>query len=102
MSKCNYLPLIIRLRDDVIAAKLHTIPRESNRLLARLREDRLIRCESKNEKDSNKPSKTFYFIDFKQLVDVVKFKIYRMKQIISASLNNVALPLILLGWRQGI
>jgi transcription initiation factor TFIIE subunit alpha len=35
-------------------------------------------------------SRTFYYIDYKQFVDVVKYRIYKMRRGLEESMKNVA------------
>ena len=80
-------------RDDVLAFRLKMNAKELNKILAKLKEDRLLRVEVRFEKaisfDSGKPlTKSFYYLDYKQLVDVVKYKMYKMRKSFEDSMKN--------------
>jgi transcription initiation factor TFIIE subunit alpha len=81
-------------RDDVLSYRLKMNAKELNKILAKLKEDRLLRVEVRFEKaisfDSGKPlTKSFYYLDYKQLVDVVKYKMYKIRKSFEDSMKNV-------------
>jgi transcription initiation factor TFIIE subunit alpha len=52
----------------------------------------LIRRESRQEvrpSDQKTINKTFYYIDYREFVDVVKYKMYRMKKSFEDSMKHV-------------
>ena len=72
-------------RDDVLAYRLKLNTKELNRVLARLKDDRLLRVEVRFEKNAmyefgKALTKSYYYLDYKQLVDVVKYKIFKMRK----------------------
>ncbi|KAI8814577.1 hypothetical protein BJ742DRAFT_786028 [Cladochytrium replicatum] len=86
-------------KDDELARKLNTTPKDVNRLCARLKTDGLIRTEetkggtavatADSIADPNwakkKPPRNVYYIDYKQFVDIVKLRLYKISQLLGGS-----------------
>lgn len=61
--------------------------KEVHKALAKLKEDRLIAAETRTERSptyeggSNKQfTKSFYYIDYKQMIDIVKYRVFKMRK----------------------
>ncbi|KAF8924071.1 hypothetical protein EDD21DRAFT_419003 [Dissophora ornata] len=70
-----------QVKDDELAALLKLNRREIHKICGKLKEDRLIKDLTKLEarKPDQRPiPNTYYYLDYKIFVDVVKFKIHRM------------------------
>lgn len=66
-------------------------PRDIHRICGKLKEDRLIKMANRMEprkQDQRLVPKTYYFIDYKELVDVVKWKMYKMQTIVRDNLRT--------------
>lgn len=90
------------LRDDVIAMRVKMNPKDSNKFLGRLKEDRLLKSETKTEPKLNewrKPIlKTYYYIDYSLFVNVVKYKLLKMREYIESN-TQVFFAYLILDWR---
>lgn len=70
----------ILLSDIEFCERMKMINREFNKLMVRLREDRLVKSDIKVEiKENNKQIlKTFYFFNYAEVRNIIKYKIYKM------------------------
>lgn len=73
------------LKESELYASMHMLGKEFNRLITKLREDKLIRQESKIEttQHGTQLHSQCYFIDFKEIKDIIKYKIFKMGNIIT-------------------
>ncbi|KAG0306574.1 hypothetical protein BGZ98_002138 [Dissophora globulifera] len=70
-----------QVKDEELAAALKMNRREIHKICGKLKEDRLIKDLTKLEarKPDQRPiPNTYYYLDYKLFVDVVKFKIHKM------------------------
>ncbi|ORY96821.1 hypothetical protein BCR43DRAFT_492323 [Syncephalastrum racemosum] len=70
----------IREEDLVMALKM--TPRDVHRNCGKLKEDRLLKMATRQEarkQDQRAVPKNYYYIDYKEFVDVVKWKMYQMQ-----------------------
>ncbi|OZJ03167.1 hypothetical protein BZG36_04068 [Bifiguratus adelaidae] len=79
------------IKDEAIALHLKLRPSEILKICGRIREDRLI-CsttwqEPKTDTGRQNP-RTYYYIDYKQFVDVVKYRMYTMQNIVTGRLRS--------------
>ncbi|KAI5171912.1 transcription initiation factor TFIIE subunit alpha [Nematocida sp. LUAm3] len=70
------------LDEEDLADKMKLLPREFNRMAVRLREDKLLSSETISDvkEDGRQNTVTKFFLDFRMIRDVVKYKIYTMTQ----------------------
>lgn len=70
----------VLLSDTEFCSRMKMLNREFNRLIVRLKDDRLIKSDIKVEvKEDNKQIvRTVYFFNYAEARDVVKYKIFRM------------------------
>ncbi|KAI5181591.1 transcription initiation factor TFIIE subunit alpha [Nematocida sp. AWRm80] len=70
------------LAEEDLADKMKLLPREFNKMVVRLREDKLLSAEtiSDMQPDGRQTTHTLYFLDFRTIRDVIKYKIYTMTQ----------------------
>lgn len=69
------------LFDTELIELLKISSKEFNRHISKLKEDKLIKCENKIENiEGRQHIKQVFFIDFCQLKDIIKYKIYKMSQ----------------------
>jgi len=70
----------VLLSDTEFCARMKMLSREFNRLIIRLKDDRLIKSDIKVEtKEDNKQIlKNVYFINYAEARDVIKYKIFKM------------------------
>lgn len=64
------------------------------KLAAKLREDRLIKSESRlesKEYDDRTYTRTYYYIDFAYFADVVKYRLHMMRKTLEDRIKNVLL-----------
>lgn len=78
------------LKESELCANLKMLGREFNRLVIKLREDKLIKQESKIETgvDGRQLLTQCYFIDYREVKDIIKYKIYKMSNIITKRENQ--------------
>ncbi|KAI8332898.1 hypothetical protein BC941DRAFT_435691 [Chlamydoabsidia padenii] len=79
------------IREDDMVPILKMTAREIHKLCGKLREHRLIKMGSRmeNRKQDQRPiPKTFYYLDYKEFVDVVKWKMYKMQMVVRDNLRT--------------
>ncbi|KAI9567010.1 TFIIE alpha subunit-domain-containing protein [Boletus coccyginus] len=79
------------LKDDDLAGRMGLQAKELNKLMAVLGNDCLVRVYRQNElKEGAQRSvgKQYYYIDYKNFCDVVKWRIAEMRRIIDSGLRN--------------
>ncbi|KAF9585469.1 hypothetical protein BGW38_002260, partial [Lunasporangiospora selenospora] len=80
-----------QVKDEELAASLKLTVREIHKICGKLKEDRLIRDITKHEarKPDQRPiPKTYYYLDYKIFVDVVKYKIHKMGKELDATMSK--------------
>lgn len=73
------------LPDDQLADRFHAMVKDVNRIGARLRDDRLVRVENRQEvraSDQKTYHRIYYYTDYALFVDAVKYKIHKMRMTI--------------------
>lgn len=77
--------------DDVIIDRMQIIIRDFNRVVAKLQQDRLVKCEARQQPraDEKLITRNYLYIDYKQFVDVVKFRIFKMRQSVEDMIKRV-------------
>jgi transcription initiation factor TFIIE subunit alpha len=77
---CDILLESILLTDTEFCDKMKLLSREFNKLVIKLKEERLIKTEIKMEtrEDNKQYLKNVYFFDFAEVKDIVKYKIFKM------------------------
>lgn len=70
------------LDEEDLADKMKLLPREFNRMAVKLRDDKVLSSETTNDikADGRQETKTKFFLDFKGICDVIKYKMYTMTQ----------------------
>ncbi|KAI5188392.1 transcription initiation factor TFIIE subunit alpha [Nematocida sp. AWRm77] len=70
------------LDEEELADKMKLLPREFNRMVIKLKDDRLLSSETISglKEDGRQETLTRFFLDFRTIRDVVKYKIYTMTQ----------------------
>ncbi|ORZ19637.1 hypothetical protein BCR42DRAFT_410163 [Absidia repens] len=79
------------IREDDMVPILKMTAREIHKLCGKLREHRLLRMGTRmeNRKQDQRPiPKTFYYLDYKEFVDVVKWKMYKMQMVVRDNLRT--------------
>jgi len=87
----DYLNRSEAVKDEEMSQKLGIAVRDIHKLCGKLKEDRLIRTLQRSEarKPEHKPvPKTYYYIDYKQFVDVVKWKMYQIRFRVGERMRN--------------
>lgn len=86
---CDILLESILLSDSEFCAKMKMLSREFNKLIIKLKEDRIIKSEIKMETTENKKQnlKNVYFFDFAEVKDIIKYKIFRMTKALEVQRN---------------
>ncbi|KAG2182385.1 hypothetical protein INT43_007315 [Umbelopsis isabellina] len=80
-----------QIKEEDLSISLKITPRELHKLCAKLKEDRLVRIIQKQEArapDQRAVPKTYYYIDYKQFVNVVKWKMYKMQTSVRDTLRT--------------
>ncbi len=86
----DYVISMSVLPDDALAERLHCQQKDAHRLMAALRDDRLIRTESRIETrglDTKPFTRTYMYIDYKQSVRTIKWRLERMREASEARLR---------------
>ncbi|EJW01418.1 hypothetical protein EDEG_03961 [Edhazardia aedis USNM 41457] len=69
------------LFDYEICEKLKMLPKEFHKIIIKLKEDRLVCCESKIENENGRSmTKTAYYLDYAKFKDTIKYKIFKMSK----------------------
>ncbi|THH06029.1 hypothetical protein EW145_g4369 [Phellinidium pouzarii] len=79
------------LKDDDLAGRIGLQAKELNKLMAVLTNDRLVQVHRQNElKEGAQRSigRQYYFIDYRHLCNVVKWRVAEMRRIIDSTLRN--------------
>ncbi|KAJ8656668.1 hypothetical protein O0I10_007747 [Lichtheimia ornata] len=79
----------VREEDLVMALKM--APRDVHRICGKLKQDRLLKMATRMEarkQDQRPVPKTYYYLDYKEFVDVVKWKMYKMQTIVRDNLRT--------------
>lgn len=84
------------LKESELCSHMKILGKEFNKLIIKLREDKLIRQESKIETtvDNRSLLSQCYFLDFREIKEIIKYKTYKMSQNISKKNVNDSLLLI--------
>lgn len=70
------------LKDYEFLERLHILPKEFNKIIVKLKEDKLLKVENRIENvDGRQFVKTIYYLDFCMIKDVIKYKLYKMTQL---------------------
>ncbi|KAL0265908.1 UNVERIFIED_CONTAM: hypothetical protein PYX00_011625 [Menopon gallinae] len=66
--------------DSELCASLKILPKEFSKIVFRLREDKLLRQETKieNRENNYQEIKQVFYINYKEIRDVIKYKIFKM------------------------
>jgi transcription initiation factor IIE alpha subunit len=86
----DYVITMSLLSDDGLAERMHCQQKDAHRLMAVLRDDRLIRTESRVETrgiDAKPLTRTYMYIDYKQAVRTIKWRLERMREASEARLR---------------
>lgn len=82
---CVILDILISkiiLTDTEFLERLHILPKEFNKLIIRLKEDKLVKIENKIENiDGRQNVKTIYYLDYCVIKDVIKYKVLKITHI---------------------
>lgn len=79
------------VREEDLVLTLKMTPRDIHRICGKLKEDRLIKMANRMEprkQDQRLVPKTYYYIDYKEFVDVVKWKMYKMQTLVRDNLRT--------------
>ncbi|OAG32584.1 transcription initiation factor TFIIE subunit alpha [Nematocida displodere] len=78
------------LDEEDLADKMKMLPREFNRLAVKLRDDKILSSETLSDikDDGRQVTTTKFFLDFRTIRDVVKYKIYTMTQRLEKKLRE--------------
>ncbi|KAI8320745.1 hypothetical protein GQ54DRAFT_262995, partial [Martensiomyces pterosporus] len=80
-----------RAREDVLAKYLHVQSREVHKICGKLREDKLLRSEKRAEarEPGQQPfQRTYYHLDYKLFVDVVKWRMWKLQTLVKAKMEQ--------------
>lgn len=80
----------ILIYDSELQKKMKISTKEINRLLVSLKEDKIIKLESKveNQEDNRQYLRTVYYINFVEVRDIIKYKIYKITKKIEEDMKN--------------
>lgn len=87
---CDILLDSMLLSDNEFCSKMKMLNREFNKLIIKLKEERLVRSEIKMEtKEDNKQYlRNVYFFDYAEVKDIVKYKIFQMTKSLEVQKNS--------------
>ncbi|ADM11780.1 transcription initiation factor TFIIE subunit alpha [Encephalitozoon intestinalis ATCC 50506] len=68
------------LYDAELCGRMKMLSKEVNRLIIRLKEDKIVKYETKveNREDNGQVLRTVYYINYAEVRDVIKYKIFKM------------------------
>jgi transcription initiation factor TFIIE subunit alpha len=77
------------LYDTELCERMKMLAKEFNRLVLRLKEDRIIKHETKveNREDNRQILRTVYYINYAEVRDVIKYKIFMMTRTLESSMR---------------
>ncbi|KAK4521201.1 uncharacterized protein ATC70_013146 [Mucor velutinosus] len=79
------------VREEDLVFTLKMTPRDIHRICGKLKEDRLIKMANRMEprkQDQRLIPKNYYYIDYKEFVDVVKWKMFKMQTLVRDNLRT--------------
>ncbi|KAG0187075.1 hypothetical protein DFQ28_006912 [Apophysomyces sp. BC1034] len=79
------------IREEDLIMTLKMTMRDIHRICGKLKEDRLLKTATRMEarkQDQRPVPKTYYYLDYKEFVDVVKWKMYKMQTIVRDNLRT--------------
>lgn len=91
---CVFLDFLLKeklLPEDTLAERMHFITKDIAKLAYRLRQDRLIHVHGRSEVrewDGKTIIRTYYYIDPPHFVDVVRWRLHRMRMTLDEQLRN--------------
>lgn len=80
------------IRDDYLAQMMGLQNQEARKICGRLREDRILTMHTRPEmkEGHTRPiNRTYYFIDYRDAVDAIKYRIHRLVRTIEDQSKNV-------------
>lgn len=77
------------LYDTEICERMKMLSKEVNKLIIKLKEDRIVKYETKveNKEDNRQLLRTVYYINYAEVRDVIKYKIFRMTKSLENSIR---------------
>lgn len=81
------------IRDDYLAQMMGLQNQEARKICGRLREDRILTMHTRPEmkEGHTRPiNRTYYFIDYRDAVDAIKYRVHRLVRTIEDQSKNVA------------
>lgn len=82
---CVVLDLLLNkliLHDTELTHSLKMLSKEFHKIIVKLKEDKLIKVENKIDNiDGRQNVKTIYYLDFCQIKDTIKYKVYKMTKL---------------------
>ncbi|KAJ1993867.1 hypothetical protein H4R33_000504 [Dimargaris cristalligena] len=87
----DYINYRESVRDDELARFLRITPREAHRVGGKLKESSLIKVATRME--ARRPevralAKTYYYMDYKHFVDVIKWKMWKLQKTITERMQS--------------
>lgn len=78
------------LYDTDLCERMKMLSKEVNKLVIRLKEDRMIKYETKveNKEDNRQLLRTVYYINYAEVRDVIKYKIFKMTKSLESSIKT--------------
>ncbi|KAK1348770.1 putative subunit alpha of transcription initiation factor IIE [Hamiltosporidium tvaerminnensis] len=76
--------------DNEICEKMKMLNKEFNRLVVKLKDDKLLKAETKIEtkSDGRQLLRCVYFIVYSEIKDVIKYKIFKMSRFLEQEIKN--------------
>lgn len=86
---CDILLENVLLNDTEFCGKMKMLSREFNKLIIKLKEERIVKSEIKMEtrEDNKQYLKNVYFFDYAEVKDIVKYKIFQMTKSLEVKRN---------------
>ncbi|KAI5816024.1 TFIIE alpha subunit-domain-containing protein [Pyronema omphalodes] len=81
------------LRDDELARLLGLVTKDVHKLCGKLKEDRMITVHSRPEQKDGQQrpvNRTYYYIEFRSVIDGIKYRVYQLAALVRKSVNNGA------------
>ncbi|KAI5854605.1 hypothetical protein BZA05DRAFT_392040 [Tricharina praecox] len=81
------------LRDDELAKLLGLVTKDVHKLCGKLKEDRMLAVHSRPEQKDGQQrpvNRTYYYIEFRSTIDGIKYRVYKLAELVRRSVNNGA------------
>ena len=82
------------LYDTEICERMKMLSKEFNKLIVKLREDKIVKHETKIEtrSDGRQMLRSVFYIDYGEVKNIIKYKVYKMSRMMDAEIKKEGAP----------